>query len=533
MATSPKHTPLIGIGLLAVSALSATACIGTHGDTPDPLELSGTAQSCSETLALSAPLSRLNQRRFQQVTSDLFGSGLDYQAKPFPRTLDGPGYSTYANANPLDLNNVKAIMEAAESIAMQVVDRVPACSGEEEDCARSYLKPIADRAFRRAASEEELALLLGVYNGARQSANHAESVGMAVAALLQTPQFLNLLEEKQDGSEEALDGAAIAQRMSMQLWNSLPDEQLLQAANKGELSDPEIRRQQARRMLADPRSEKALLGFLEQWLHLNDLGETPFSTEVLASLREELKRNLQAAIASPDGFGQLLRSNKTVVNSVLEDFYDLPTKSNGPSDWVQAELDPERRVGILTHPLLMTRFAHGDRPSAVLRGHFISTVLMCNNIAPPPPGATAQQATLTPAGATDREKAEARLEHPVCGSCHRLMDPIGFGFDAFDGKGAYLGESLASTIVVASPAPLAGDYESPRSFAETLANSTTARSCFAEQYIRYSLGSKTDAASRCTVDELTATLGSQSIATHDMLIDYIASANFILRRIEP
>lgn len=486
---------------------------------------------CADAATLGVPMQRINQAQFRQVVRELFGDDLVYE-DTFPPPLLGFPFSTFSAANPVAGAQVKPIMEVAEAIAMQVADRVPACAGDETACATTYLEGIAGRAFRRAPAADELAILVGLYTDARASMDYAESVAVAVSGLLQMPQFLYLLEDQpSDGeTEKMLDGQEIAQRMAFLYWNGLPDDELLEKASAGALADPSERRAQAMRMLLDPKASPALSTFLSEWLTIKGFKATVHAPEIQDALAEELRRNLADALAAPDGVLFLFTSSDTHVNSVLEDFYGLPRVSTGPDDWRPVTLDPAQRVGVLTHPLLMARLAHGESASDILRGKFVRMNLLCADISPPPQGAQEAQATLTPPGASIRDQAQARIDHATCGACHKLMDPIGFGFSAFDGAGRYAGAgAVDESGEILPPSDLAGKFTGVRALGERLAESAEGRACFATQWLRYTLAKEEAPGERCAMENASTELATQSLTLLDLFAGVAAAPAFAQR----
>jgi Protein of unknown function (DUF1588)/Protein of unknown function (DUF1592)/Protein of unknown function (DUF1595)/Protein of unknown function (DUF1585)/Protein of unknown function (DUF1587) len=511
-----------------MGATLAAACVGGIGgdageDAPGSIPQ---GESCSPEAAFDVPMHRITRSQFAVLVTELFGESVQISAD-FPGALQGAGYSTYAAANPTAQSEVRPIMDAAEAVAMQVVDLVPACSADETACARDYLQALGTRAFRRPIEDDELSVLMDVYQSAPTESDHAEAVGIAVFAMLQMPQFLYAMEDQpQDGAEPlALDDAEVAQRMALVYWNGLPDDALMGA----DLSDASVRSTQAARMIADPKGRAAIAGFVEEWLMVRDFNSSVHEPEVFAALQEELSRNVAAALTSENGLVELMTSNRTYVNSVLEGFYGLPSVSTGPDDWREVELDPAQRVGILTHPVLMSRFAHGEAASPILRGQFVRMNLLCGDVPAPPPGATAEQDNLTPQGATPKEQAEARLEHPTCGACHQLMDPIGFGFEAFDGAGRFLPAAADAEGAINAPSSLEGTFHGVRELGEMLAESDEVRACFAKNWLRYAMGKKEDSSESCSVDALSDTLVNQSTTISAMFADYAASNAFFYR----
>jgi hypothetical protein len=518
--------------LTLVAGLSS--CIGEIGSgveggpEPDPQIM------CSDEAPLSVPMQRITASQFEQVMTELFGEGLDFGAA-FPRPLATYAYSSFSAANPVADAQVKPIMEATEAIAMQVADRIPACNGDETACASDYLSALATRALRRPATSDELAMLMGLYSGSRAEMDHAESIAVAVFGLLQMPQFLYLLENQPvDEVSTTLDGQETAQRMAFLYWNGLPDEELLAAASSGALADADTRRNHAARMLADPRAQPVLTNFMREWLMVKGFVSDQHSPELAAALEEELQRNLEAALVSENGFAELLSSNRTWVNSELEAFYGLAPQSSGPDDWREVELDPAQRVGVLTHPVLMSKFAHGDKASLILRGKFIRMNLLCTDINPPPPGAQEEQAKLTPEDATPEEQSQARLDSVSCGGCHVLMDPIGRSFSAFDGAGHFDpsvgGEAVAGTVY--PPSDLEGDFSGPRELGEILAGADEVRACFARHFLRYSLGKTESYEEKCSVQLISQTISTESNTLVDIFANVAAAPAFVDRASE-
>ncbi len=511
--------------------VGCTGDIGDTGDEPGP----SPSDVCSADAAFGVPLYRLNVTQYHQVVGELFGSDLAYESS-FPPPLTGYPYSTYAAANPVAGSQVQPIMATAESIGMAVADRVPACSGDEPACASSFLTDIAARALRRPPADDELAILMTIYGDARAEMDHAEAVGLAVSGLLQLPQFLYLLEEvPAPGAEpRALDAQEIGQRLALMYGGGLPDADLFAAIDDGSILEPDVRVAHARRLLETPQGTLALKGFLQEWLMVKGFSapETVHPAELSQALGEQLDRDLDAALSSEDGLSELLVGTRTQVNSVLEEFYGLPSQSSGPDDWREVELDAEQRVGVLTHPVLMARFAHGTSPSDILRGKFVRMSLLCGNIAPPPAGAQQAQAEIAPEGATPREQAQARLDHPTCGGCHHMMDPIGFGFSAFDGAGRYAPDGVDVSGVINSPGEVTGEFQGVRELGELLVAAPEVQSCLATQFVRYSLGKTESAEESCSMDQLSLSLSEESTRLIDMFAALAGAPAFAERASE-
>jgi Protein of unknown function (DUF1592)/Protein of unknown function (DUF1588)/Protein of unknown function (DUF1595)/Protein of unknown function (DUF1585)/Protein of unknown function (DUF1587) len=524
-------------GTSGSSGVSGTSGASGTGD-PNVLLSCGSVPTGSP---LAVPLQRINDTQYNSIITELFGSTVAAQTA-FPAPLSGYLYSTYSGANPMGEEQVQAALDAAESVAMQVADIVPACSSvsAETFCATSYLTTLASRAFRRAATSDEMTVILGAYTHARPTLPYGESVAVGVETVLQMPQFLYVLEAQPTAAGAApttLTGAELAQRMALLYWNGLPDQMLLDAASSGGLADPNNRFAQAQRMMQDPRAHGVFTDFLLQWMKVKGFHADVHTVDLQAALDEEMQRDIDHALAANDGLLDLIDSQQTFVNSVLETFYGLPAQSAGPTDWRQVDLGAQQRVGILTHPLLLAKFAHGQIGSPILRGKFIRVMAMCDDISPPPAGAQALQDTLTPMGATVREQSQARLNSPTCGFCHKLMDPIGFGFSAFDGVGNYVptvgGQAVDVSGHIESTSDLGGDFNGVRALGDKLAQSPKVQACLAAQWMRYAFGTQETTADQCTVAALASRFGQQNNSLPALFAGLSALDSFAQRRALP
>ncbi|MBC8131354.1 MAG: DUF1588 domain-containing protein [Deltaproteobacteria bacterium] len=516
---------------------------GDPGNPSDP-NVPPVVAVCADPTVLSplaVPMQRINDAQYKSIIADLFDSKVTVQTA-FPPPISGYLYTTYSAANPMGEGQSQAVLEAAEAVALQVADIVPACASvsAEPTCATTYLKTLASRAFRHPATADEMTIISGAYARARATLSYQESVAIGVVMILQMPQFLYVLETQPTAPGAAtttLTGPELAQRMALLYWNALPDQTLLDAAQSGALADPNNRLAQAQRMLQDARAHVVFSDFLRQWMRVKDFRADVHAADVQAALDEQLRRDIDQALAAEDGLRELVTSQRTFVNSVLEKFYGLPAQSSGPNDWRQVDLDAERRVGILTHPLLLARFAHGATASPILRGMFVRVMLMCDDISPPPPGAQAAQATLSSDGATVREQSQARIDSASCGGCHKLMDPIGFGFSAFDGIGKYVpsvgGQDVDVMGHIASASDLGGEFAGVRALGDKLAQSPKVQACLSSQWMRYAFGTKETGADQCTVEALAARFGQQNNSLKGLFAGISALDSFAQRRAVP
>jgi len=451
---------------------------------------------CTGEQAMRVPIQRLSVWQYERVVRDALGPTLKLGSTfPLTQTKAAP-YSTFPEANPSGDSAVKGIAETAEALADAVTDGLPGCTAAEATCARSYFSQLAAKLFRRAATQAELDRIVALFTAMRVDFTYRESVALGVAALLQHPQTLYVVEQSLGTGMLPLDDRQLVARLALLYLGGLPDAALSDAG----VGTPELRVAQARRMMATVKGKQALARFVFEFLMLEGFEADQYPPATQAALLEELHRLVEDAVKQPNGFEALLTSNKAFVNATLEAFYKLPVMPKGPDGWREVQLPADSRVGVLTHPLLMSRTAHGLEPSIILRGKFVRNLLLCQELANPPAGATALQPDAGVA-ATVRESSEARSAIVQCRACHRLMDPIGFGFLQFDGAGTLRPAEDGHGEIVAG-GQVSGTFNGARELGTRLAGSDEVARCFAKQWLRYAFGKRETAADVCAAKTL-------------------------------
>ena len=447
---------------------------------------------CTGEQAMRVPIQRLSVWQYERVVRDALGPTLKLGSTfPLTQTKAAP-YSTFPEANPIGDTAVKGIAETAEALADAVTDGLPACTGAEPTCARSYFSQLASKLFRRAPTQAELDRLVALFTAMRADFTYRESVALGVAALLQHPQTLYMVEQ----AVGALDHEQVVARLALLYLGGLPDP-ALQGADVGIAP---LRVAEAKRMMATAKGKEALSRFVFELLMLEGFTADQYPAATQAALLEELHRLVEDAVKQPNGFKALLTSNKAFVNTALEGFYKLPVMPKGPDGWREVSLPPDARVGVLTHPLLMSRTAHGLEPSIILRGKFVRNLLLCQELANPPAGATAMQPDAGTA-ASIRESSAARSAIAQCKTCHQLMDPLGFGFLQFDGAGALRPAEDGHGEIIAG-GQVTGTFNGARELGTRLAASDEVARCFAKQWLRYAFGKREAAADVCAAKSL-------------------------------
>ena len=318
----------------------------------------------------------------------------------------------------------------------------------EPACARQILSSLARRAYRRPAEEQDVVELMQFYEAGRQAGGFDSGIQYALERILIAPDFLFRIEQDpagaQPGDAYAISDVELASRLSFFLWSNVPDEELLQLAERGVLREPGTLEQQVERMMQDPRAGAFIENFVGQWLYLRNLdGHYPLPAafpEFDENLREAFKRETQLfvddQIRSNQSILELLRANYTYVNERLAEHYEIPGIYG--SRFRKVQLDGVQRGGLLGHGSLLTVSSYPNRTSPVLRGKFVLENLLGGPPPEPPPNVPAlEEKSADGRVLSMREAMAMHRENPACRVCHAAMDPIGFSLENYDAVGKW------------------------------------------------------------------------------------------------
>jgi hypothetical protein len=327
----------------------------------------------------------------------------------------------------------------------------PATPAEELPCAESIVERLASQAYRRPVEADRLAGLMGFYREGAAEGGFETGVRRALQGILASPAFIFRMEREPaglaPGEVYAVADLDLASRLSFFLWGAPPDQELVRVAAAGSLSRPEVLREQALRMLADPRADALSSRFAAQWLRLQDMENIrpdpfwfpDFSENLAADMRRETELF----------FGYLLREDRSVLELFSADYSFLNERLAGHYDIPGVMGDAFRRVdypegsqrqGLLGHGSVLLLTSMGNRTSPVLRGKWVMEVLMGSPPPPPPPSVPALEETNAVEEGkvlTTRERMAIHRANPACSSCHIMMDPIGIALDNFDVLGRW------------------------------------------------------------------------------------------------
>ncbi len=332
-------------------------------------------------------------------------------------------------------------------------DRIFVCRpegvAEEPQCAERILRTVMRRAYRRPVDDQDLAGPMAFYTRAREAGGSFEQgIESALSSVLVSPQFLFRVEQDpadvEPGQVYRLSDLELASRLAFFLWSSIPDDELLDLAIAGTLSDAEVLEQQVRRMLSDVRSTALVTNFAAQWLYLRNLESiTPdmrlfpdFDDNLRQAFRTETELFLQDVMREDRSVLDLLQADYTYLNQRLAKHYDIPHVYGSRFRRVQLD-DQSHRGGLLRHGSILTVTSYATRTSPVIRGHWILKNMLGSPPPPPPPDVPALEDNSVSADQPIRERLAEHRANAACAGCHNLMDPVGFALENYDAVGRW------------------------------------------------------------------------------------------------
>ena len=317
----------------------------------------------------------------------------------------------------------------------------PASTREETACARTVLTAVARRAYRGPVSAAEIETLMDFYRRGRQAGDFDSGIQQALARILVAPRFVYRAEEEPAtvaaGQPYSVSDVDLVSRLSFFLWSSIPDDELLDVAARGRLRDPRVLDQQVRRMLADEKADALVTNFAGQWLYLRELENVQtearnFDANLRRSFRRETELLFGAIVRDDRSLIDLLDADYTFVDERLARHYGIPNVRGSYFRRVSLAPDSPRR-GLLGHGSMLTVTSIATRTSPVSRGKWVLENLLGTPAPIPPPGVETNLGGAEAAKASSlRQRLEAHRASPVCASCHRIMDPMGFALENFD-----------------------------------------------------------------------------------------------------
>ncbi len=318
----------------------------------------------------------------------------------------------------------------------------------EEDCARQILSSLMRRAYRRPVTDADLAGPMAFYREGRAKSTFDAGIGQALSAVLMNPSFLFRVEQEPTdsptGATYHVSDLELASRLSFFLWSSIPDDELLDAAIRGELSEPAELERQTQRMLADPRSFNLASNFAGQWLRLRNLTAVSpnvrlypdFDDNLRQAFRQETELFVDSVVREDGSVLDLLKADYTFLNERLAKHYGISGVYGTRFRRVTLPED-SRRGGLLRQGSVLAVTSYATRTSPVIRGVWVLDNIFGAPPPPPLPNVPALVENSVKANLPMRERLSQHRNNPVCASCHRTIDPVGFALENFDAVGRW------------------------------------------------------------------------------------------------
>jgi hypothetical protein len=553
--TSPGNSGAIGPG--------AGGAGGANMLTP-----AQTAALCAATVDPGpAFVRRITHLEYDNTIRDLLGTPTTV-GDQFPTEEVRLGFDNNAAALSVSPDLAEEYLTAAETLATAAVTTNlatlvscdPVAKGVDV-CGQQFIAAFGQRAYRRPLSADDTALLKTAFD-AGKATDFATGVRLVIETILQSPQFLYRIEvglapAAGDPSIAVTDGSApnstkvvrlddweMASRLSYLLWGSMPDDQLFAAAAAGKLSTEVDIAAQAQRMLKDPKAHDMVADFHNQWLGLDAISTVEkdptvfktFTPTIAGLMEQETKMFLDDVVWNENGtLATIFTAPYTFVNGPLAQYYGI-TGVTG-SAFVKTPLDGTQRLGMLTEGGFLSQQAKTNQTSPVHRGKFVREQFLCQQLPPPPPNLQIVPPSLSPT-LTTRQRFAQHSAAATCAGCHSLMDPLGLGFETFDGAGLYRatenGQPIdASGQVANADAELAGPFNGAVELEKKLGGSATVQACMTTQWFRYAYGRSETDADTCSMATLATKFAAGGYKMQDLLAALTQTKAFLYRRVTP
>ncbi|PYR27904.1 MAG: hypothetical protein DMF98_04415, partial [Acidobacteria bacterium] len=336
---------------------------------------------------------------------------------------------------------------------------------------------LARRAFRRPVTSADIQPLYAFYERGRAQGDFESGIQAAVEAMLVSPEFLFRIEQDPQpagaGKAYRISDVDLASRLSFFLWSSIPDDELLDLAERGGLSDPAALTRQVRRMLDDPRADALVSNFAGQWLHLRNVDTVkpdpvvlPFDEALRQAFRTETTLFVSSIFREDRSLLDLLTADYTFVNQRLAEHYGIPRVYG--SQFRRVTLTDANRHGLLGQGSVLTVTSYPNRTSVVQRGKWILENLLGTPPPPPPPDVPELKAAPHGKVLSMREQMQVHRANAVCAACHARMDPIGFALENYDAVGRWRSEDAGTMIDASGKLPDGTDFQGPAGLSQLL-----------------------------------------------------------------
>jgi hypothetical protein len=412
----------------------------------------------------------------------------------------------------------------------------------EAPCARRILSTLAREGWSGYVTNADVDPLLKVYARARDGADFEQGIEAAIEALLVSPGFLFLHEQdpagSAPGSVHRLSDLEFASRLSLFLWSSLPDDELLELAAKDRLRQPKVLQKQVARMLADPRAQALTTNFAGQWLYLRNLEHQrpdvfafpEFSTRLRQAMRQETELFFSSVLRENKSLLTFVSSDYTFLNERLAGHYGI-SGVQGPALRRVALPESAQRGGLLGQASILTVTSYANHTSVVKRGHWILTNLLAAAPPPPPPDVPSLKTSVDGRQLSAREQLDLHRTNPQCAACHVKMDPLGYSLENYDAIGAFRSEEAGRALDVSAALPDGTQFAGLAGLRTLLLDRKDEfTGAFTERLLTYALGRGLEAPDMPAVRAIARRAAADDYRIHTLIQGIVESEPFNLRR---
>ena len=420
----------------------------------------------------------------------------------------------------------------------------PSAAAEQEACARKILSNLAHHAYRRPVNDSDTTQLLALYKTGAQSGGFEAGVRLALQKILVSPDFLFRAEHDpagaKPGSVYKVSDIELASRLSFFLWSSIPDDELLAVAESGRLSDPAILQAQVKRMLADPRSQALVKNFAGQWLFLRNVARiTPdtttypnFDENLRYALQKETELLIESQVREDRSVADLLSTDYTFLNQRLAEHYGI--KGIYGTEFRRVKLEDANRHGLLGQGSILAVTSYPNRTAPTIRGKWVLEQLLGTPPPPPPPNVPSLKDDGTVQKLTMRERMEQHRANPTCAVCHRMMDPLGFALENFDGLGGWRDSAAVGSGPIDSSGALPDGtkFIGPAGLREVLVKKRDLFvETFTERLLTYALGRGLEEYDSAALRKIARDAAADNQKWSAIILGIVKSTPFQMRRV--
>jgi hypothetical protein len=420
----------------------------------------------------------------------------------------------------------------------------PRRPGDELACARRIVSTFARRAYRRPLTELEVKTLVGFYEAGRRDGGFEPGVQHVIERVLIAPDFLFRSESDPPGlapgTAHRVTDLELASRLSFFLWSSIPDDELLDAAVRGQLHAAPVLAQQVKRMLADDRSRALIENFFGQWLFVRNVSQVrpdpkaypEFDENLRAAFRTETELFLASQIGEDHSALELLTANYTFLNERLARHYGVPNIYG--DRFRRVTYADDRRAGILGQGAVLTAInSYANRTSPVKRGQWLLENVLGTPPPPPPPNVPPFPENDGSAPKSVRERMEQHRKNPVCASCHARIDPLGFALENFDGIGRWRTVDANAPIDASGMLPNGSKFNGPAEFRQALLKNREAfLTTMLQKLMTYGLGRGVEYYDMPSIRKILKGAGEHDYRWSSLIMGIVTSDPFLMRSSE-